>query len=606
MKRALFLSSLLAARLSATSAGAGAAPSDTVGEAALRVMEKRVMACLRRDPDSAIILAMRYQQLAIDRGSAEGMARAENLLGLPLTMKGDHAGALPHYLAALEGFERLGEGRAVAIVHASVANAYAGQDRLTEAAAEYRLAMACYHRSGEPIWEAGMMRELAKIHRRMGAADSAAVLFGQAADMLVHGGSMTHAAMARYDQAEALKGAAPDSARARMYREALDLLGPDGGDLPVRCSFLLGLGSALKDAGRPQEARDALDTAVVLAGGIGLAWTLSTAHRELSDLHATAGRSDSALAHLRLHLQWRDSVYSEERAKAMADAEQRYASGRKDLEIERNKAQLERHGTLMKAMAAIAALALIAGLFAFRAYRVKQRGADELARKNAVINEQLKEKEVLLREVHHRVKNNLQTITSLLRLQARSLESEEGRKAIGDAMSRVRSMALIHQDLYHRSGLTNVDMSVYLTKLAGALVRSHGMEGRIDTHVEVGALELDVEPAVTLGLVANELITNALKHAFPGERTGALWITLTEEGEEVRLEVRDDGIGFEPGAVTIAKEGAASGVDIVQAMAGALQAELSIKRDMGTRVRLRFRHNGRASAPTRHIPSGRP
>ena len=595
MKRAPLLSLVLALVISTLVSGQGASGTDTSGNAVLAALEKRVMACLRRDPDSAQILARQYQRIAIDRRSAEGMARAENMLGLPLTMKGDHAGALAHYLAALDGFERLGEPRAAAMVQASIANAYAGQDRLPEAVVAYRRSIDAYERTGEPMWAAGMLRELAKIHQRMGAADSAAVLYGRAADILVRGGAGTHAAMARYDQAEALRGAMADSARVRIYREALGLLGADGGDRPVRCSIILALGQALLAAGRTAEAREALEEAVGLAGELGLAGSLSTAHRDLGELYALSGKDDSALAHMRLHLRWRDSVYSEERAKAMAEAEHRYASGRKDLEIERGKAQLERRGTLIAAVAAIAALAIIAGLFAFRAYRVKRRGAEELTRKNAVIQEQLKEKEVLLREVHHRVKNNLQTITSLLRLRSRTMKGQEGRRALEDALSQVRSMALIHQDLYHRPGLTNVDMSAYLTKLAGALVRSHGMEHRIRTHVDVGALELDVEPAVTLGLVANELITNALKHAFPGERDGTIGILLIEEGEELRMEVRDDGIGYEPGVVSIAKEGAASGVDIVQAMAGALQAELAIDRQEGTRVRLRFRHTSKVA-----------
>ncbi len=156
-------------------------------------------------------------------------------------------------------------------------------------------------------------------------------------------------------------------------------------------------------------------------------------------------------------------------------------------------------------------------------------------------------------------------------------------------------MSLIHQDLYHRPGLTRVDMAAYMHKLATSLLRSHGMEGRIEAEVDVGALDLDVEPAVTLGLVANELVTNALKHAFPDDRSDTVRITLSEEGDEVRLEVRDNGIGFEPGPVMISKEGAASGVDIVHAMADALQADLSIKREAGTRVRLRFRHNNRVA-----------
>jgi two-component sensor histidine kinase len=159
--------------------------------------------------------------------------------------------------------------------------------------------------------------------------------------------------------------------------------------------------------------------------------------------------------------------------------------------------------------------------------------------------ESLAEKEVLLKEVHHRVKNNLQVIASLLRLQAGAFEDSALSTALRESQNRVESMALIHEQLYQTGDLREVDLAEHAAVLMNNLLHSYGIEdGRIAGHVDMVALPLGVDRAIPVGLILNELVSNALKHAFPDGRCGSVWIEGTRRDGWIGLAVRDDGRGI--------------------------------------------------------------
>ncbi len=158
----------------------------------------------------------------------------------------------------------------------------------------------------------------------------------------------------------------------------------------------------------------------------------------------------------------------------------------------------------------------------------------------------LREKEVLLKEIHHRVKNNLQVISSLLSLQAEYLKDEQMVKALKESQNRVRSMALIHEKLYQSRNLAEIDFSDYVRELTSQLIRSYGIGAHgISLNVQASQVLLAVDRAIPCGIIVNELVTNALKYAFPDNEGGRIDVELQPvESGRIRLAVRDNGVGL--------------------------------------------------------------
>ncbi len=199
----------------------------------------------------------------------------------------------------------------------------------------------------------------------------------------------------------------------------------------------------------------------------------------------------------------------------------------------------------------------------------------------------LKEREALLQEVHHRVKNNLQLISSLINLQARPMAPGPGRTALEECQSRVQAIGLIHEKLYQSRDYGVVPFSEYARSLAFDIFYASGVSpDRITLFVEVERVELPVDKAIPCGLILNELLTNALKHAFPGDRAGRITISLgRREGPEIVMTVADDGIGM-PAGFEPARSNSL-GMELVITLLEQLEGSWEI-RPPGTTFRVRF------------------
>jgi two-component sensor histidine kinase/CheY-like chemotaxis protein len=164
------------------------------------------------------------------------------------------------------------------------------------------------------------------------------------------------------------------------------------------------------------------------------------------------------------------------------------------------------------------------------------------------LSEALATKDVLLREVHHRVKNNLQTISSLLNLQVDLLPDIAARQALRDAQRRVHSMALIHEQMYGDKDMDEVDFGEYARRLARDLLESFGVDdGRVRLRFELDTVSLAMDQMIPCGLILSELVTNSLKYAFPGERDGEILVSLRcADGRNVTMTVADNGVGLVP------------------------------------------------------------
>ena len=190
---------------------------------------------------------------------------------------------------------------------------------------------------------------------------------------------------------------------------------------------------------------------------------------------------------------------------------------------------------------------LLISLLSYFLYRLLRRSRAQ----KEMIAKTLKEKDTLLREIHHRVKNNLQLVSSLLTMQGRSIDDVNALEAINEGKSRVRSMALIHQDLYNKENLTGISVKEYIEKLTIELFATYRVnQDQISLEMQIEDIELDVDTMVPLGLIINELISNSLKYAFPENRKGLLQVSLTVKGDNLRLQVSDNGIGYDVNKVS--------------------------------------------------------
>ncbi|HEX4337560.1 MAG TPA: CHASE domain-containing protein [Polyangiaceae bacterium] len=213
-----------------------------------------------------------------------------------------------------------------------------------------------------------------------------------------------------------------------------------------------------------------------------------------------------------------------------------------------------------------------------------------------LIRASLREKELLLKEVHHRVKNNLQVISSLLNLQAQHLPDPAQRGIFTDSQSRVQSIALVHEKLYQSKDLTNIDCEQYVHTLVDGLFHAQNYTGRgIEHTIDVGGAHLPVDAAIPCGLIINELVTNALKHAFPGNARGTVHVSLQPGADDsIELVVQDDGRGL-PEDIDPRKT-TSLGLDLVFTFAEQLEAKVEIERSHGTAFRFRFRQPTTRSA----------
>ena len=205
-----------------------------------------------------------------------------------------------------------------------------------------------------------------------------------------------------------------------------------------------------------------------------------------------------------------------------------------------------------------------------------------------LVKNSLKEKESLLREIHHRVKNNLQVILSLLSLQSQNLVDEKDREVFMESQNQVRSMALIHEKLYESDNLSSINFSDYLKTLLNSLIYNyHFRSSQIDLKIDVEEIELNIETSVPCGLIVNELVSNSLKHSFMPGTKGKIIIKMHKDNDQYILIIADDGVG--PIKESGMENNTTLGLNLVDTLVNQLDGSLEILREKGTVYRIIFK-----------------
>jgi PAS domain S-box-containing protein len=206
------------------------------------------------------------------------------------------------------------------------------------------------------------------------------------------------------------------------------------------------------------------------------------------------------------------------------------------------------------------------------------------------IRNSLKEKEILLREIHHRVKNNLQIISTLLDLQSDSFVEDQSRRFFQECQNRIRSMAMIHEKLYEARDFVSIDFGEYLKNLTNSLFTTYVSDRRITLTVEAGEVALEIDDAMPCGLIVNELVSNSLKYAFPEGRKGNLTVRF-HVGDDgcITLNVEDNGVGFPPDLDF--RDTETLGLQLVNLLVKQIHGEIELEKGPGTIFRIKFRRS---------------
>lgn len=299
-------------------------------------------------------------------------------------------------------------------------------------------------------------------------------------------------------------------------------------------------------------------------------------YRELSVAHAGLGNLDTALKHMVQYSALRDRFFTERSDRLQSEMQAKYQSEKKEQAIQQKQKELT-FAICLAILLAISAIAL------WRGYLNKRKSNKKLELRN-------EEKEFLIKEIHHRVKNNLQVLSSLLNLQAGYIKDAAALDAVSDGRNRVQSMGLIHQKLYLGDNLTSVRMDEYIQDLIQHLLMSFGMEKQIQVESSIHIPLLDVDSAIPLGLIINELVTNTLKHAFSRERidSGLLKIKLwINHDRELCLLVSDNGGGkVEKSKID---QAISFGTDLIRILSKKLKGDIQINSEGGYQTFIRFK-----------------
>lgn len=264
---------------------------------------------------------------------------------------------------------------------------------------------------------------------------------------------------------------------------------------------------------------------------------LTENYQHVSTIYEKLGNYKSALEYQKKAYHMRDSVASIKSDTTMSKMLTRYETNKKEETIESQQNEISQQKKLQGLTIGILFLMFVFIVFGIISYRLRVKRSRLLAAKNA-------ENELLLKEIHHRVKNNLEVVSSLLALQSAQIDDPNTKEAMREGQNRVHSIGIVHQKLYQATNLGAIEMKDYFLNLSESILDSFGAENRVKIELAMEKLEIDIDTAVPLGLIVNELLTNTIKYAFPHGKQGNVVIKLEKRKTGIlHLEVSDDGIG---------------------------------------------------------------
>jgi two-component system, sensor histidine kinase PdtaS len=549
------------------------------------------------DPEQGMAIAQDFLQVAQRAHNQDDIAKGLNFIGMCHYVQGRYDKATEYYLQSMKQAEANADTLYAAIVLNNIAACYEIGKQPEEAIRAFEEALKRFRRLGDKSWMAKVSHNLAQRYLAKKDLEAALLHYQQAYQWFQELGDRHHVGVALTGYGHYFFQKEQYAAALNHYQTALPMLDRQY-DPAAYAEQLEYLSNTYLHLGKYKAAEQHLQTALPIVRECKALEQEVRLSQLAVTLYKQTGNIKKAFEWQEKFIFLSDSLYNQEKTQALQDAVKKYELEQKEQQItllntENQVKDLSlQNARRLQVMLLLGLLILsLLGLGGWYLLRLKQRSNRKLEEKNLQINKALAEKDLLLREIHHRVKNNLQIISSLLKLQSQHLSDQQALDALTEGRNRVRSMAFIHQNLYQQEQLTAIEAASYVEKLANALLVSYNFRpDDVQIRYEVDPLLLDVDTAVPIGLILNELITNALKYAFKEATPGTLTIRLRcQNPDTLMLAVQDTGSGVDPALLSSETVSASFGLRLVQLLAEKLEATISVRNENGACIELHIR-----------------
>lgn len=555
-------------------------------DSSLFFLSRMLELTLFNDTEMAATYVERFHERAVEVEMPEEVARSYNFMGMLAWVEGRNEEAIAHYLKGAEMYKTLEDPFMRGMMNNNIATLYESID--THKSIDY------FNQAREQFVELDTLQWISAVDYNLGNQYQQIEeyrLAKESYERAVKGfrlvGDSAHLMLCYSTLGSLNKRLGKYAESLAFYQLGLSRIDDDT-DLSTRSTLHTSIAALYLESGEWDKAAEYCRIGLEEARRLGSIKELRSALDVNYDYHKAIGEYGPALSYLEEAQVLRDSVGAAEKVKDVQELMTKYETAEKEELIALQALTLEQKENekrLYFYLIGVLGILLVGGiLFEINRQKINKR----LAEKNIEVQTALEEKELLLKEIHHRVKNNLQVISSLLSIQSREITDEKALEAVNESRNRVRSMALIHQDLYSEDDLKGIAAKQYVEKLSTSLLQSYKVgTDRIELKKDVEDLSLDVDTIIPLGLILNELMTNALKYGFPEERRGEILVYLRRHEDILRLQVADDGVGMKSAGMA-RKE--SFGMKMIAAFAKKLDAELKVDSTHGTLIQLDIRN----------------
>lgn len=588
----------------------------------------------RNTGESEKALELYHESLAIYENLEDSakMGHVENSIGISHKKMGQYMAALEHYERALAIREALGDKNRIAQTINNIGNVFRLQGKLDSALRKYLAALAVFEelndstnmtnslnniglihkRNGDSetalkyynrVLEIRLLRNdqrglqsirnnIAIIYRERGMRDSALYFFNQNYDYAWSHGIKDAEALALHNAASIYMDDEQWEKALNGFRESAEIRA-ELKDRYGTASSKHHMAEVYFRMGDPKSAIPHAEEALEISKEIGSNMQTAEIYKLLHKSHAAVGNYGTAYLYHTMEKAISDSILAEEQAKTIEEMQAIYEDEKKAQQIREAKQQnaiqeekIRTQTTTRNLLYGIIGVGLIVVVILIFQATSLRKANQQLVKQKEELGRNAEEKQMLLNEIHHRVKNNLQVVSSMLNMQSREVKDEKVLSALKEGRDRVHSMALVHQMFYQeQEDAASVEAGKYVEKLCHSLMRSYGAEEQgIQLQLDINEVLLDIDRATLVGLILNELVSNSLKYAFNGSGKKELTVSLRSGPKNHILQVSDSGTGKKSSD----RKPESFGLKLVQSMTKKLKGKLSTYTEDGYSTRIEF------------------